>query len=472
MLEVPVLTGVRTTLAATPAFLIGVAESADELAAYRRLRVETFVEEQGLFDGNDLDDIDDDPRSVVLVARDVSGVIVGGVRLAPCLPGRDLGWWAGGRLVVARHARATSAIGPALVRAACAHAESAGVLRFDATVQPQNERMFERLGWIRIGDTIVAGQSHVRMRWPIDRIEKLTRSTKSFLAGLLDPHNAWTDASPDSLGGFGFVGDDGASVPGTDVIAACDAILPSLVERDPEWAGWCAVLVNVNDLSAMGATIVGLFDALGARDASFAARVFAGLRKGAEAWGAPILGGHTQLGVPASLSVTALGRTPHPVPGGSGRFGHALSVSVDVSGGWHPRYTGAQWDSTSQRTSGELREMAGMVGRARPAAAKDISMAGLVGTVGMLAEASGYGAVLDVADIPTPAGATTGDWLTCFPGFGMVTADRPGEGRMHSLLTTTRDCGSLTLARGVQLRWPDGLTTPAVSGIVTGLGKA
>jgi len=48
-----------------------------------------------------------------------------------------------------------------------------------------------------------------------------------------------------------------------DLVAACDAIIPSLVERDPEWAGWCSVLVNINDLSAMGAVPSGLLDAVG-----------------------------------------------------------------------------------------------------------------------------------------------------------------------------------------------------------------
>ena len=218
------------------------------------------------------------------------------------------------------------------------------------------------------------------------------------------------------------VGDDGAPVPGTDVIAACDAILPSMVERDPEWAGWCAVLVNVNDLSAMGATPVGLLDALGARDASFARRVLRGLSDAARAWGVPVLGGHTQLGVPAALSVTALGRTDRPVPGGGAGPGQRLRVTADLGGGWRPGYTGSQWDST-RRTPAELRALAGVVPALAPAAAKDVSMAGLVGTVGMLAEASGCGAVLDVADIPAPAGATRGDWLTCFPGFAIVTAE-------------------------------------------------
>ena len=63
------------------------------------------------------------------------------------------------------------------------------------------------------------------------------------------------------------------------------------------------------------------------------------------------------------------------------------------------------------------------VAAARPRAAKDVSMAGIVGTIGMLAEASGCGAELDVAASRAPTARRVGDWLTCFPGFAMVTAD-------------------------------------------------
>jgi selenophosphate synthetase-related protein len=104
-----------------------------------------------------------------------------------------------------------------------------------------------------------------------------------------------------------------------------------------------------------------------------------------------------------------------------------------------------------------------------------VSMAGIVGTLGMLAEASGLGAVLDVADVPTPSGpdaVAMGDWLGCFPGFGMLTADRPGESRMSSSLAVTAEVGRLTTERGVALRWPDGETTRAVADGVTGLGPA
>jgi len=491
MPDVLALLGDRVTRERLAPFWIAPAEDATALASYRWLRRNVFVEEQGLFEHDDYDDHDDDPRTVVLLARDRSGAVLGGVRLHPAVPGGpDLGWWYGSRLAVypesrngasgLRHesrsgpypaARTNAAypVGPALVRAACAYAEAAGVLRFEATVQAANERMFRRLGWTSVRPVIVADQPHMLMRWPIGRIASTVGASKSALGALVGG----------LAGAPGFVGDDGAPVPGSDLVAACDAIVPSMVERDPEWAGWCAVLVNVNDLCAMGAVPVGLLDALGARDASFAARVLSGLRRGAAAWGVPVLGGHTQLGVPAALSVTALGRLPAggcPVPGGGGRPGHEIRLTVDLGGQWRPGYTGRQWDSTSYRSPAELRVMAGCLAAGAPggppAAAKDVSMAGIAGTLGMLTEASGCGAVLDVARVPRPAAASAGDWLTCFPGFGLLTAGPAGMPAPSAGPAASAACGERVPGAGVRLRWPDGEETIAIDGPVTGLGEA
>jgi putative N-acetyltransferase (TIGR04045 family) len=431
-----------------------------DLVAYRALRTAAFVHEQGLFTGHDLDRHDEDPRTVVLVARDPAGTVIGGVRLGPVDDGPDIGWWSGSRLVVDRHSPAARGAGAALVRAACAYAENAGVLRFEATVQQRHAPLFTRLGWQTVRPVMVCDRPHLLVRWPIGRIAALVTATKRALGPLLlglDP------------GGAGWIGDDGAPVPGSDLVAACDAILPSMVERDPEWAGWCAVLVNVNDLAAMGAHPVGLLDAVGARDASCAARILRGLRAASAAYAVPVLGGHTQLGVPAALSVTAIGRTADPVPGGGGRSGDRVRLTVDIGGRWRPGYAGRQWDSTSHRSGAELHTMIDSVGLARPAAAKDVSMAGIAGTLGMLAEASGCGAVLDVARVPRPAGATMGDWLTCFPGFGMITT---GSAVLPAGPAVGAECGELVAGNGVRLRWPDGTETEAVSAGVTGMGHA
>lgn len=459
------LAGTRTH--STPAFLIHRAESAADVAAYRRLRHDAFVREQHLFAYSDADDVDDDPRTVVLVAAAADGTVLGGVRLAPrCNP--DIGWWSGSRLVTVDEARSTG-IGPALIRAACAHTESAGVLRFDATVQTRYAAMFGSLGWENHGDCLVAGQPHAAMRWPLHQMQRLADATKSFLGDALAPLRE----VPGGLGPAGFVGDDGVPLPGSDFVAACDAIIPSMVERDPEWAGWCSVLVNVNDLTAMGASPTGLLDAVGAPTRSLLTRIVRGIAKASAAWQVPVLGGHTQLGVPASLAVTAFGRTIEPVRAGGGSAGDTLRVTADLAGGWRPGHHGRQWDSSSARDGADLARLASLVAQMRPRAAKDVSMAGIVGTAGMLAEASGTGAELDVERIPRPAKADMGQWLTCFPGYAMLTADR-ALSRPTRVPNGVRaaDCGRLTTNPGVRLRWPDGVTTTAVAPGVTGLGRA
>lgn len=467
LLDHGILTGPRRTPGPTEAFIV-VEAGAAEVAGYHRLRREVFVHEQGLFTRNDLDHHDADPRTVVLVARTPDGAVVGGVRLHPATEGRDIGWWRGSRLAVAPRARGGAGVGAALVRAACARAETAGALRFDATVQARHEPLFHRLGWTSRSRVELRGHPHVVVDWPIARVQRLVESTKAALGGLL------TDLVEHGPATSGWVGDDGAPVPGSDLVAACDAILPAMVERDPEWAGWCSVLVNVNDLAAMGASPVGLLDAVAARDASFAQRVLSGVREASRAWGVPVLGGHTQLGVPASLTVTALGRTDRPVPGGGGVAGDAVRVTADLTGGWRRGYTGSQWDSTSGRSGEDLRRLGAFVGHSAPSAAKDVSMSGLVGTTGMLAEASGCRAVLDVSAIPTPTGATAGDWLTCFPGFAIVSTERGPTGADSALPRGVASvvAGELTTGVGVGLRWPDGVITEAVTAAVTGMGTA
>jgi len=197
--------------------------------------------------------------------------------------------------------------------------------------------------------------------------------------------------------------------------------------------------------------------------------ILKGVRAGADAFALPVLGGHTHLGVPAALSVTGLGRATDPIPASGGTAGDALHVCADVTGGWRPGYTGRQWDSTSSRTREELAAMLGVVREARPHAAKDVSMAGVIGTIGMLAEASGTGATVDVAAIPGPGQATFADWLTCFPGFAVVSAGGPAP---TSPETVTARCGTLTAEPGVRLRWPDGELTTALTSAPTGLGPA
>jgi putative N-acetyltransferase (TIGR04045 family) len=448
-----------------PWLIVDAAERPELRTAYLRLRRDEFVARQGLFARDDRDEADADPRTVVLVAMTQSRTVLGGVRLHPSDPDParpELGWWRGSRLVVdAVTGAQRGTVGAALVRAACARALDLGALRFDAHVQARQVGFFRGLGWQPVCAMTLAGTPHELMRWPIERFAALASATKQPLAALVGdllPHDPWR-------------GDDGYPLPGTDTVACVDAITPAMVQRDPEWAGWCGLLVTAHDLAAMGAAPVGALDALGAPDAAHAARVIDGLRAGAEAFALPVLGGHTQLGVHAALSITGLGRTARPVPAGGGLPGDALTLTADVEGDWRPGYAGRQWDSTSWRTRAQLAPMLSAVARAQPHAAKDVSMAGIVGTTGMLAEASGCGAELDVAQIVRPAGAGFADWLTCFPGFAVLTADAPGAPPPRAGAARSAPCGALTREPGVRLRWPDGeVTTALATAAVSGLG--
>jgi putative N-acetyltransferase (TIGR04045 family) len=455
----------REETAAEPWLIVDAGEDAGRLRAYRRLRRREFVQLQGLFAVDDGDDFDVHPATRVLVALSVDGDVVGGVRVHAAAPDSDaIGWWQGSRLVVdAAAGRLRGRIGAALVRAASARALDAGALRFDAHVQEGQVAFFERLGWDPVREIRVAGRPHRLMRWSVGRIRELVSTTKEPLGTLLGPllsRDRWR-------------GDDGVPVPGSDMVACVDAITPSMVQRDPEWAGWCGMLVTAHDLAAMGAEPIGALDALAAAERQHAERVLAGIRSGAEAFGLPVLGGHTQLGVPAALAVTGVGRASGPVPAGGGGPGDALTLTADVAGGWRPGYAGRQWDCTSWRTRDELAPMLSAVGRARPHAAKDVSMAGLVGTVAMLAEASGTGAELDVAAVPRPAAATMSDWLTCFPGMAFVTADARDAPLPQAGACVSARCGRLQSTTGVRLRWPDGDVTEAVPATTSsGLGAA
>ncbi len=439
-------------------------EGSHELEAYRAMRRRAFVEEQGLFARHDLDDADGLASLRVLVALSTSGDVLGGVRLH-AVGDPALGWWQGGRLVCSEVlGLERGAVGAALVHAAVTEAGRAGALRFDAHVQARHAAFFVRLGWEDVRGIVVGGAPHRLMRHPVGRIAGLAAATKAPIGPLV----------AEALGApTPWLGDDGVPVPRTDGTVAClDAILPGMVERDPEWAGWCGMLVTAHDLAAMGAAPLGALDALGAADAQQAARVVEGLKAGAERLRLPILGGHTQLGVAGALSVCGLGLTQDPVPASGGRAGDELTVTADLGGSWRAGYARAQWDSSTGRTREELSVMLDAVRVARPRAAKDVSMAGVVGTTGMLAEASGCGAELDVERIVRPVGVDAGDWLTCFPGFAMVTADAPGAAPLPAGPAVGAACGTLTSTPGVRLRWPDGDCTTAVPGAVTGLGAA
>jgi len=131
----------------------------EERALHMAIRRVVFVEEQGLFDGSDWDEHDEDPATLHVLGF-WAGAAAGAVRLYPLAePGR----WKGDRLAVLSPFR-RHGIGAPLVRFAVGTASRLGGMVMVAQIQPSNVRFFERLGWYRVGDPApYVGRLHQRM---------------------------------------------------------------------------------------------------------------------------------------------------------------------------------------------------------------------------------------------------------------------------------------------------------------------
>lgn len=132
-----------TTEAETPVLAVALSDrDRDRHFAVRRA---IFVEEQGIFVGDDRDERDALPSTLHLMA--LVGEEVGGVVRA--YPTDDAGNWQGDRLAILPGHR--SGLGLLLVRFAVRSAAERGGHRMIAMVQPRNVRFFEHLGWTRDG---------------------------------------------------------------------------------------------------------------------------------------------------------------------------------------------------------------------------------------------------------------------------------------------------------------------------------
>jgi uncharacterized protein len=225
-----------------------------------------------------------------------------------------------------------------------------------------------------------------------------------------------------SFGEDAAVIDDGEEV----MLLAADGIWSKLMEVDPEWAGYCSVLVNVHDIAAMGGWPVAMVDVLSVGNSEIAEKVLLGMKKGIEKFNVPIVGGHLHPDTPYSaLDVAILGKAKKNavILSSTAREGEAIIAAADMDGKAHPKFT-INFDSTSFKDRktlllqlGAMREL-GECGLVR--AGKDISNPGLLGTLGMLLETSNVGAVVDVESIPVPMGLDLSSWLKMYPGMGFV----------------------------------------------------
>jgi len=230
------------------------------------------------------------------------------------------------------------------------------------------------------------------------------------------------------LGAAAALGDDAALVPAAPgpLLLACEGLHPQLVAEDPWFAGWSAVLVNLNDIAAMGGRPLALVNSLWSQGPESAQALLEGMAFACDKFGVPMVGGHTNLQSPYSaLSVAVLGTAPGPVLSARlARPGQLCCLLAHHGGAFHRHYP--FWDAATQADPGRLRAhlelLVQLAGAGVAKAAKDVSMGGIAGTAVMLAEAAGCRLELDLDAIEPPAGVALEAWLTCFPSYGYLLA--------------------------------------------------
>jgi hypothetical protein len=205
-------------------------------------------------------------------------------------------------------------------------------------------------------------------------------------------------------------GEDAAVIENgnTCVLFAADGIMEKLMAADPFLAGYYAVLVNVNDIAAMGGRPLGMVDVISVKDGNMNCDLLKGIQYGVEKFNVPLVGGHTHPDCNFnSIEISIIGsvKKDDVLLSSTAKCGDDVVFVIDLDGVF-PESVPYTYDSTSSKPKDLVQaqmEAAAVVAEKHLAhACKDMSNPGHIGTLGMMLESSEKGAVVDIRRIPIP----------------------------------------------------------------------
>lgn len=222
------------------------------------------------------------------------------------------------------------------------------------------------------------------------------------------------------FGGLYGFGDDAAVLKwGYEYLLLASDGIWSQLGSDPFWMGYCSVLVNVNDIYAMGGKPAAMVNVISMRDED-QDEIVRGIETGCEKFQVPMVGGHVHPDSYTSVAAAIVGRAKRVLTSFNARPGEKVLLALDLEGRQYKNFL--NWDTTSMKSSREvlsrLDALPEIAERGLATSCKDISNPGILGTVGMLLETSRVGAAIDVEKIPAPLDMST--FLKMYPGCGFV----------------------------------------------------
>lgn len=210
------------------------------------------------------------------------------------------------------------------------------------------------------------------------------------------------------------------------LLLAADGIMEDLMSKNAFWAGYCSVLVNVNDIAAMGGIPLGMVSVISMRKGEVLSQVLEGIREGINKFGVPMVGGHTHPDCEYNaVDVAILGhvKKDRVILSSTAKEGDSIIFAMDIQGSFTSKIP-YSWDSTSKKSpeavQNQVKVMNTLAEKKLLTAAKDISNPGSLGTLGMLIETSRKGAEVDLSLIPKPDNVDFIQWLKAYQGCGFV----------------------------------------------------
>jgi len=230
-------------------------------------------------------------------------------------------------------------------------------------------------------------------------------------------------------------GEDAAAIEYGDdcILFAADGIMESLVKADPFYAGYFSVLVNVNDIAAMGGRPLAMVDIISLNDGKVCSKLLKGMERAVRKFNVPIVGGHTHPDCNYNaIDVSIIGTVPRSdiIRSNTAEAGDDIVFAMDIDG-FFPHGLMYAWDTTTRKDDRLVQDQMAMMCQIAKehlvTAGKDMSNPGCIGTMGMLLESSGKGGVIDVDKIPRPKDVNFIQWMLTYQGCGFAFSCKPGN---------------------------------------------
>jgi hypothetical protein len=225
------------------------------------------------------------------------------------------------------------------------------------------------------------------------------------------------------------IGDDASAVDiGNNqvILVAADGIWGQIMNVNPYWAGYCSVLVNVNDIAAMGGKPLAMVNIMSINNDEIYEDLLTGIKDGCLKFGVPMVGGHLHPDADCDsvgVAIVGIAQKDKLITSFGAEVGDKVIVAIDLDGKPHEMFS-LNWDTTydkdAQLVQDQITAVQYLAEHDYIKSGKDISNPGILGTLEMLLETSNKGAEVNLLDIPINEDMPWNDWLKSYPGSGFV----------------------------------------------------